>query len=408
MEGIARGRADHPRHRERQRPPGPRRGAEPRPGEPRRDPHLLRHQKGQGHPAPGNDDQPLPGRGPGGLHAEPVESTELSFFPTPGKGCPDESKIGTVRGGDAAAGGDGRGRRLHRPAGRPAHQRPGAENPFDSLLALYIVIKNPDGASWSSCPVRSNRARRPGGSVATFDDLPQLPFRASTSSSERGRRAPLVTPPTCGTYTTDHRDHRLVGPREPPIVSRVELPDRPRHRRAALPAGRRAALQPGLQRRLDQQQRRLLLPLQHADHPQRRRTGHDQVLGRSCRRECSASWPGSPNAPTSAIAAGQGQRAAARSMASPSCPANSQIGRILVGAGVGSVLTYVPGKVYLGGPFNGAPLSVVAITPAVAGPFDVGTVVGQGGADARTRRPQKSKSTARHQTRSPTSSKASR
>jgi hypothetical protein len=62
-------------------------------------------------------------------------------------------------------------------------------------------------------------------------------------------------------------------------------------------------------------------------------------------------------------------------LSSPSCPANSQVGRILAGAGVGSVLTYVPGKLYLAGPFAGAPLSVVAITSAVAGPFDVGTVV---------------------------------
>jgi hypothetical protein len=39
------------------------------------------------------------------------------------------------------------------------------------------------------------------------------------------------------------------------------------------------------------------------------------------------------------------------------------------------VLTYVGGKVYLAGPYNGAPLSVVAITPGIAGPFDVGAIV---------------------------------
>ena len=38
-------------------------------------------------------------------------------------------------------------------------------------------------------------------------------------------------------------------------------------------------------------------------------------------------------------------------------------------------LTYVPGSLYLAGPYHGDPLSVVAITPAVAGPFDAGTVV---------------------------------
>ena len=62
-------------------------------------------------------------------------------------------------------------------------------------------------------------------------------------------------------------------------------------------------------------------------------------------------------------------------LAAPSCPAASQVGRTLAGAGVGSQLTYVPGQIYLAGPFAGDPLSIVAITPAVAGPFDAGTVV---------------------------------
>jgi hypothetical protein len=62
-------------------------------------------------------------------------------------------------------------------------------------------------------------------------------------------------------------------------------------------------------------------------------------------------------------------------LASPSCPLGSQIGHLTVGAGVGSQLTYVGGKLYLAGPYRGAPLSVAAVTPAVAGPFDLGTVV---------------------------------
>jgi hypothetical protein len=45
------------------------------------------------------------------------------------------------------------------------------------------------------------------------------------------------------------------------------------------------------------------------------------------------------------------------------------------GAGVGSQLTYVPGSIYLACPFGGAPLSAVGIVSAVAGPFDIGTVV---------------------------------
>jgi hypothetical protein len=60
---------------------------------------------------------------------------------------------------------------------------------------------------------------------------------------------------------------------------------------------------------------------------------------------------------------------------SPSCPAASEIGRSLAGAGVGQVLAYAPGKLYLAGPYHGSALSLVAITAAKVGPFDLGTVV---------------------------------
>jgi hypothetical protein len=62
-------------------------------------------------------------------------------------------------------------------------------------------------------------------------------------------------------------------------------------------------------------------------------------------------------------------------LASPSCPASSEVGRTLVGAGVGSVLAYAPGRIYLAGPYHGSPLSIAAITAAKVGPFDLGTVV---------------------------------
>lgn len=60
---------------------------------------------------------------------------------------------------------------------------------------------------------------------------------------------------------------------------------------------------------------------------------------------------------------------------SPSCPAASQIGSAVAGAGAGSRPVYLPGKVYLAGPYKGAPLSLAVITPAVSGPYDLGNVV---------------------------------
>ena len=46
--------------------------------------------------------------------------------------------------------------------------------------------------------------------------------------------------------------------------------------------------------------------------------------------------------------------------ASPSCPATSQIGTTNVAAGPGSHPFHAVGNIYLAGPFEGAPLSLVA------------------------------------------------
>ena len=62
-------------------------------------------------------------------------------------------------------------------------------------------------------------------------------------------------------------------------------------------------------------------------------------------------------------------------LANPSCPAASQLGSLDVAAGAGPTPFHTSGRLYLAGPYKGAPLSVVTITPAVAGPFDLGAVV---------------------------------
>ena len=62
-------------------------------------------------------------------------------------------------------------------------------------------------------------------------------------------------------------------------------------------------------------------------------------------------------------------------LAPPSCPSTSLIGTTNVAAGPGSHPFHAVGRIYLAGPFKGAPLSLVAITPALAGPYDYGVVV---------------------------------
>jgi hypothetical protein len=68
-------------------------------------------------------------------------------------------------------------------------------------------------------------------------------------------------------------------------------------------------------------------------------------------------------------------RSGAAELAAPSCPANSQVGTTGTDAGSGPAPFHTSGKVYLAGPYKGAPISMAFVTPAVAGPYDLGTVV---------------------------------
>jgi len=57
------------------------------------------------------------------------------------------------------------------------------------------------------------------------------------------------------------------------------------------------------------------------------------------------------------------------------CSSASQIGTTTVGAGAGSHPFYISGPVYLTGPYRGAPFGLSVAVPAVAGPYNLGTVV---------------------------------
>src|SRR6202000_2609559 len=63
-------------------------------------------------------------------------------------------------------------------------------------------------------------------------------------------------------------------------------------------------------------------------------------------------------------------------LASPSCPDASKVGSVAVAAGAGqSPFWAKTGSAYLARPYKGAPLALEGVTPALAGPFDLGNVV---------------------------------
>ena len=83
---------------------------------------------------------------------------------------------------------------------------------------------------------------------------------------------------------------------------------------------------------------------------------------------------GIPYCPEGAIAAAANRDGKAEG-ASSSCPAQSQVGTATIASGTGPSPIQIAGKVFLAGPYRGAPLSLAVLTPATAGPYDLGTVV---------------------------------
>jgi hypothetical protein len=83
---------------------------------------------------------------------------------------------------------------------------------------------------------------------------------------------------------------------------------------------------------------------------------------------------GIPYCPEAAIAAAKRNSGFAETE-HPSCPEAAKIGHTTAGYGLGNVLAYAPGNLYLAGPYHGQPFSVVAIDSATVGPFDLGVIV---------------------------------
>lgn len=86
-----------------------------------------------------------------------------------------------------------------------------------------------------------------------------------------------------------------------------------------------------------------------------------------------AKLKGTEYCPEASIAAA-GTQSGKAELANPSCPSNSLVGTVDIAVGSGPAPFHAAGKVYLAGPYKGAPLSMLFVTPAVAGPYDLGTV----------------------------------
>ena len=292
----------------------------------------------------------------------PAQYAAETAFSASGAGCPNASKIGNFE--------------LFTPlfsghlVGAVYLAEPHA-NPFGSLVAIYLVARLSERGIVVKIPGELALDSVTGDLRVIFSSLPQLPYTDLTMSFRAGQRSLLVTPTSCGTATTRSELRPWAGTSS--VVTLSHSPISSGIGGGACPPPGAPPFDPsvvagGVNSNVNSYTP-YFIHIARQDTEQEI-TSYSLVLPEGV----TAKLAGIPYCPEAAIEAARHRSGVAEEVA-PSCPAASQVGRVLTGYGVGSSLTYTEGRIYLAGPTGGRPLSVVAIIPATVGPFDVGTVV---------------------------------
>ena len=227
-------------------------------------------------------------------------------------------------------------------------------NPFNSLVALYIVAKDPVSGVLVKLAGKATLDQSTGQVSTTFESTPQTPFEDFKLDFFGGPTANLTTPPYCGTHTTTASfvpwsgGETVKGEASFQTTSNCTNPGSNQPFSPSFQAGptnsKAGAYSP------------FTLTLGNPDG--------DQAL-KSLTMHLA---PGMAAMLSSVTPCPESQ------VVSNSCGADSLIGHSTAVSGLGSNPYALPGNVYLTGPYKGAPFGLSVVTPAVAGPFNLGDI----------------------------------
>ncbi|HEY2768746.1 MAG TPA: hypothetical protein VGI76_10835 [Solirubrobacteraceae bacterium] len=264
--------------------------------------------------------------------------------------CPDASKMGTVEIETPL---------LPEPMHGAIYLGKQNENPFGSLIALYMVVEG--HGVILKLPGRVDLDPVTGQLVSTFDNSPQLPFSHLKLDFKGGPRSPLVTPHNCGTYTTTATLTPWSGTAPVSVADSFQVTSGP----GGSPCPNPRQFAPAFAVGTTSNQAGGFSPLSLT---MTRKDGDEQLGGISMKTPSGLLGTLSTVVLCPEPQASQG-----------ACGPESQIGTFTAGAGAGANPYYVTGgKVFITGPYKGAPFGLSAVIPAKAGPFDLGTVVVRG------------------------------
>lgn len=283
----------------------------------------------------------------------PGIETPLQFSQAPEQ-CPESSKIGLVRikspdlshelsGGVYLA--------------EPAPNGEAAKNPFNTLLALYLIAEDPSSGVRVKLAGHATVNEQTGQITTTFSNSPEVPFETLHLHLFEGPRASLTTPPSCGIYTTEAALTPWSGnPLATPITS------------FQIATGvdgasceQQNAFTPGFEAGSTNNQAgaftSFTVQLSRPD-------GQQPLSGLTLHLPPGVAALLASLSPCHAPAPGEQW----------SCGGESLIGHSVTSAGLGPDPYQLPGTVYLTEGYAGAPFGLLVVTPAVAGPFNLGDV----------------------------------
>jgi hypothetical protein len=226
---------------------------------------------------------------------------------------------------------------------------PTVANPY----RIYIIASNPDAGVTISLVGSVHPDASTGRLVTTFENAPQQPFSDLKLRFFGGPDAALANPQACGTFNATSQITTYSGQTSSPssplsFTSGCGLGFAP-----GFSAGSTSPVAGGFSPFALQVTRADGMPDIHS-------------LNVTMPPGLIAKITGVPLCSDAAAATGN-------------CPADTQVGTTQIGAGAGSHPLYVPGNVYLTGPYKGAPFGLAIVVHAVAGPVDLGIVVVRAG-----------------------------